>query len=193
MPTSPQRDLYKEILNALPTPVFLVDADMFVLEYNHAAHDLLIAPARSIPGQRGGHVLSCLNAINRPEGCGRTAHCGTCGLRGALNNARTGDRRVQTRATLRLMRDGQPQDRLFIITISPFSANGEGRWLLIMDDRTEQAELEKLFPLCPSCREVRTSTEHRQSAEQYLSRNWDGDPTPCLCQDCRQRLLGPQG
>lgn len=192
MPTSPSHDLYKEILNALPTPVFLVDADMFVLEYNQAAHDLLIAPARSTPGQRGGHVLSCLNAVNRPEGCGRTQHCGKCGLRGALNDARAGARRVQTRATLRLVRDGQPQDRLFIITISPFSGT-EGRWLLVMDDRTEQAELEKIFPLCSSCREVRTDNVHRQNAETYLTRHWDGDPAACLCPGCRQRLLGAEG
>lgn len=193
MPTSPIYDLYKDILNALPIPVFLVDADMFVLESNHAAHDLLIAPARSTPGQRGGHVLSCLNAVNRTEGCGRTPYCGTCGLRSALNNARAGERQVRTRATLRLLRDGQLQDRLFIITISPFIAGPEGRWLLVMDDRTEQAELEKMFPLCPSCREVRTDVTHRQHAEAYLARHWEGDPTPCLCQGCRQRLLGAEG
>ncbi len=192
MHAAPELNLYQQILNALPTPVFLVDADMFVLEYNHAANDLLIAPARSQPGQRGGHVLSCLNAAKHVDGCGRTPFCAKCGLRNSLNAARKGERQIHTWATLRLVRDGQSHDRVFRITVTPFNFNGEDTWLLVMDDRTEQAALEKVFPLCTSCRGFRQDEALRREAEEYLARNWNRDPTTCLCDDCRQRVLGAQ-
>jgi PAS domain-containing protein len=192
MTAAPALNLYQQILNAIPTPVFLVDKDMFVLEYNQAAHHLLIAPARSQPGQRGGHVLSCLNATKRTEGCGRTPHCAKCGLRNALNKAREGERQIQTWATLRLVRDNESQDRVFRITISPFNLSGEPAWLLVMDDRTEQAALENVFPLCASCREFRQDDALRREAEAYLTRHWEKDPAACLCAECRQRVLGAQ-
>lgn len=193
MSAAESRDLYRHVLDAMPTPIFLVDDDLFVLDYNAAAQQLLIAPARTTPGQRGGHVLSCLNAVNRTEGCGRTPHCNKCGLRKALNAARNGDRQVHTRTTLRLVRDGEPQDRVFRISVAAMPTHTEARWLLVMDDHTDQVALERLFPLCSSCRDLRRDDGLKQQAEDYLARHWEGDPEACLCPDCRARLLGPQG
>ena len=183
-------DLYRHILDVMPTPIFLVDRDLKILEHNAAARDLLAVPAEETSVQWGGHVLQCLNAVHRHEGCGRTPYCAKCGLRNALKSATRSERVVHPRATLRLVENGRERDRVFRITVAPFEHAGEGRWLLIMDDRTDQAELESLFPLCSSCLEPRTNLTLRKRAEDYLVRHWDGDPAACLCEDCRGRLLG---
>ena len=192
MSTAPAAtDLYRQILNLMPTPIFVVDDDLRIVEHNTAAHELLAIPVDEVEGQRGGHVLHCLNAVQRSEGCGRTPFCARCGLRNALNAAARGERRVHARAVLRTVEHDRERERVFHITVAPFATAGTARYLLVLDDRTEQAELESLFPLCSSCLQSRTDDELRRRAEDYLMRYWDADPTAGLCRDCRERLLGP--
>jgi PAS domain-containing protein len=183
-------DVYRHILDSMPTPIFVVDRDMKVLDHNVAAHELLAVPLDSAQGHRGGHILQCLNAVALPEGCGQTPFCPKCGLRNALNSAVRGERRVHTRATLKLVHHGEEEERTFHITVAPFEHDGESRWLLVMEDRTEQVELENLFPLCSSCHEPRSDEALRKRAEVYLRKQWAGNPTACLCANCRARLLG---
>lgn len=190
MPTSPSHDLYKEILNALPTPVFLVDADMFVLEYNQAAHDSPIA-ARPLHPRRAARRTCARSPSTRPiaprvADAPPTAANAVCVARSTTpGRVRGGYRRGPPCASCAT---ASPRTACFIITISPFSGT-EGRWLLVMDDRTEQAELEKRPP-CSSCREG----PHRSDASPECLRrpSWDGDPAACPCPGC-QRLLGAEG
>lgn len=186
-----QKDLYRRILDLIPTPIFVIDSDLQILEHNEAARELLAVPIESSDDPHSGHVLHCLNAVHRAEGCGRTPFCSRCGLRNALNASARGERNVHTRTVLRLVENGRERERVFRLTVAPFADAGAERWLLILDDRTEQAELERLFPLCSSCLQPRTDPALRKQAEDYLQRHWDGDPTSCLCYDCHERLIGP--
>ena len=190
---TPSTDIYRQILDVMPTPIFVVDRDLRIVDHNKAAHELLAIPIEEASDHHSGHILNCLNAVQRSEGCGRTPFCARCGLRNALNAAARGERSVHTRATLRLVEDGRDRDRVFRITVAPFEQAGEERWLLILDDRTEQQELEQLFPVCSSCLELRMDESLRKRAEDYLARHWDGDPTACLCESCQARLLGGTG
>ena len=183
-------DLYRQLLDGMPMPIFVVDRDLKVLDHNRAARELLAVPVESARDLRGGHILHCLNAIKRHEGCGQTPFCATCGLRNALEAAARSDRTVHTRATMRLVHGGAEEEHIFRITVAPLAHGGESRWLLIMDDRTEQAELEQLFPVCSSCGETRDSEQLRNKAAAYLRKHPEADPVLTLCPACRERLHG---
>ena len=180
----------RQILDCLPTPIFVVDQDLRILDHNTAAHALLAVPVDAARGQHGGHILNCLNAISHNEGCGQTPFCAKCGLRNALNSAVQGERTVNTRSTMRLVEHGLERTRVFRITVTPMPAEGEPRWILAMEDCTDLAELEQIFPLCPSCREPRDDAAFRTRAEQLLRKRWDQGASLPLCPDCNQRLHG---
>lgn len=183
-------DFCRQIFEVLPMPIFVVDSDLKVLDHNSAAHELLAVPVESGRGLLGGHILHCLNAIAHNEGCGQTPYCAKCGLRNSLAAAVKGMRTVHTTATMRLVRGGVERQCFFRITVAPLPGADETCWLIAMDDRTEQAELEELFPICSSCGEPRADEKFRAKAEAYLRHHRDNDYSEILCAGCRERLLG---
>lgn len=186
-------DALQTLLNVMPLPILVVDDDLRVLDHNEAARGLLSGPLEIVRGQRGGRVLNCLNAASCTAQCGHTPACPKCGLRNALNSAVRAERLVRARATLRVLRRGVMMDRHFQVTVTPFPAEGESRWLVILEDRDDLVELERLLPICPSCREPRSDEAVRALAEAYLRKHWDGDFTACMCEDCLARLYIQSG
>lgn len=180
----------RRLLDILPTPVLVVDDDLQVVDHNAAARALLAVPSEPGTLPRGGHILQCVNAVRHPGGCGRTAHCPQCGLRGALNAAVQGQRQVHGRAALRVVRLGREEERTFNVTVTPFAVDGGTRWLVALEDRTALTALEKLFPICPSCRGLRDEPALYAEAEAYLRQYWDADPSAGLCAECKARLVG---
>ncbi len=178
------------LLDILPTPILVVDDDLQVVDHNAAARALLVVPAEPEQPQRGGHVMQCVNAVRHPGGCGRTAYCPQCGLRGALNAAVQGQRQVHARAALRVVRHGREEERIYQITVTPFPVEGGTRWLIALEDRTALSALEKLFPICPSCRGLRDDPALYAQAEAYLRQHWEAEPTAGLCAECKARLVG---
>lgn len=78
---------HRVLFNAMPMPVFVVDKDVSILEYNTAAADLLGKKKHSVLLKRCGDVLECLNAEATPEGCGRAPDCCECVVRKAVGAA----------------------------------------------------------------------------------------------------------
>ena len=66
--------LHRVLFDAMPLPVFVVDEDVNILEYNAAAARLL--DQNMLPGEhrRGGDVLRCLTSSFFPYTL--RAHCG---------------------------------------------------------------------------------------------------------------------
>lgn len=190
MPTSDAlpSEAVQSVLDAMPLPILIVDNDLHVLGHNAAAKGLLGAEVDAVRGQRGGRLLNCINVASSAARCGHTPACPRCQLRGALNAAISGERLVRSRASLRLLRRGQLVERHFQVTVSPFPAAGESRWLVIFEDRNDLLDLERLLPICPSCKRSRDDDATRALAEAYLQRHWDSDFTACMCEDCLARL-----
>ena len=67
--------LHRVLFNAMPMPVFVVDEDVRILEYNAAAARLLGSDKRAVLQRRGGAVLHCLHATESLEGCGQAPAC----------------------------------------------------------------------------------------------------------------------
>lgn len=177
----------RAVLDAMPVPIFVVDEGFQVLDHNAAARPLL-AVAPDALGQRGGHVLHCINAASTDRGCGHSPYCAGCGLRAAFTSAVRTERVVHARATMRLVRRGVPRDQDFQVSVIPFEQDRQPRWLIVLQDRTQIAELERLLPVCPGCYEPRASEDLSEAARAYLAKHWENDFSGCWCDDCRTRF-----
>ena len=80
----------------MPIPVFVVDADVNILEYNAAAARLVGEDRRLVIRRRGGEVLHCIHAKESAAGCGRALACRNCVIRQSVQAAWKG-RRVNRR------------------------------------------------------------------------------------------------
>ena len=58
---------HRVLFNAMPMPVFVVDKDVSILEYNTAAASLLGKEKDSVLLKRAGEVMQCLNATETPQ------------------------------------------------------------------------------------------------------------------------------
>ncbi|HVM48668.1 MAG TPA: PAS domain-containing protein [Candidatus Acidoferrum sp.] len=126
--------LLRQLLDAIPSCVFLVDRDVSVLDYNAAAGQFLGAGPKSILGRRPGEVFHCLHSRDVPEGCGHGPCCRSCRVRGAVAEAFTG-RKIVRRHVRMDLRSGRAVKHLdVLVTASPFEYQGHERVVLILEE-----------------------------------------------------------
>ena len=61
-----EQGFHRVLFDAMPLPVFVVDDDMCIFDYNAAAAKLLGKGKRLIVRHRGGEVLNCIHAAETP-------------------------------------------------------------------------------------------------------------------------------
>ena len=177
------------VFDALPSRVFVVDADVRIQEYNAAAADLLMADRHTVLKKRAGEILHCVHATDVPQGCGRAPYCKNCIIRNSVTEAFQGHRIVRRRSRIELIRDGNRVEIYSLITASPFSFQDRLHALLVIEDISEIAELQRLIPICCVCRKVRDDKESWMQVEAYFKNSWDVDFTHGYCPDCYQAEL----
>jgi diguanylate cyclase (GGDEF)-like protein/PAS domain S-box-containing protein len=133
-------DFLAEVLNAIPSLVFVVDKDVQIHEYNTAAAALLPPNRSTILMHRGGEALHCLYSHDVPEGCGRSPYCKDCVIRNSVTAALQGNKVVRRQHKLELIRDGNTLEIYALITASPFLFQGNQLVLLIIEDVSESRE-----------------------------------------------------
>src|SRR5512133_2168987 len=90
---------HRVLFNAMPMPVFVVDEDVSILDYNTAAAQFVGEDRKAVLRKRSGDVLHCVNGHRSSEGgCGRTTFCPDCVIRNAVRSASKG-RTVTRRKT----------------------------------------------------------------------------------------------
>jgi len=125
--------LHRAVFDAMPLPVFVVDPDVSILEYNAAAAQLLGGDRRTVLKRRGGEVLQCIHATEMPEGCGHTPACAKCVVRNAVNEAVAGRRVHRKSARMERITDGKRKKINLRVTTQPFSHQGHSFVLLVLE------------------------------------------------------------
>jgi hypothetical protein len=177
-------DIIKAVFDALPSAVFVVDRDVRIQEYNAPAAGLLIGDRMTIIKRRAGQVLHCLHSNDVPEGCGRAQFCEDCIIRNSVTKAFQGNRVVRLRAKMELIRDGYKMEIYALVTASPFHFQERPLVLLVIEDISEIAELQRMIPICSVCKKVRDVKETWLRVEAYFKSHWDVDFSHSLCPDC---------
>src|SRR5512137_657306 len=116
--------LLRQLLDAIPSYVFLVDRDVTILDYNAAAGAFLGVGPRRILRHRGGDVFHCLHSRDVTAGCGRGPFCKSCLVRGAVNEAFAGKKCVRRRVCMELWSGRRVKKLHVLLTASPFTYQG---------------------------------------------------------------------
>ena len=90
-------EFHRVMFGAMPVPVFVVDADVSILEYNSAAAQLLGSEKHTMIRRRGREALRCLRVLEVPEGRGHSPR--VLGLRGAQIRAGRWSRQASNAST----------------------------------------------------------------------------------------------
>ena len=135
--------LLRQLLDAMPAYVFLVDRDVTILDYNAAAGAFLGVGRRRILRRRGGEVFHCLHSRDVSGGCGRGPFCKACLVRGAVNEAFAGESCVRRRVSMELCSGSTVKVLDVLLTASPFTYQGHERVVLILEDLGQIAALQE--------------------------------------------------
>jgi hypothetical protein len=177
-------DIIRAVFDALPSLVFVVDRDVSVQEYNAAAAEFLMTGGAAVIKQRAGNILHCLHSTDVPEGCGEASFCAHCIIRNAVTEAFEGKRVVRRRTKVELVRGDEKVEMYALITTTPFQFRDQPLALLVIEDISELAELQRMIPICIGCRKIRDDKDAWLLVETYFKRNWDVDFTHGYCPDC---------
>ncbi|WP_339135853.1 MAG: PAS domain-containing protein [Candidatus Electrothrix sp. GW3-4] len=181
----------REVFDALPSMVFVVDQDVRIQEYNAAATSVMITAEReAILQRRAGEILNCIHSRESPDGCGRSSVCSGCIVRNAVTKALQGGARViRHRTRMQIVQNEQIVQIYVLVTASPFSFRGNQHVLLVIEDITEIAELYRMIFICPVCGKMQSEEKTWMRVESYFKNNWNVECSHGYCPDCFQHEM----
>lgn len=124
---------HRMLFDAMPMPVFVVDHDVTLLEYNTAAARLLAKGTQQWMGHRAGDAFHCTHSTDVPEGCGRGPACLDCVLRQSVRAASQGRRVARRLAPMELKLKGKTTHLNLRVTCHPFQYERHALILLILE------------------------------------------------------------
>lgn len=181
-------DIVASVLDAIPSPIFVVDEDVQIIGINLAASQMLAQSPELIMRKRAGEVLHCLHATEAPGGCGRAAACKDCPVRNSVNVSFQGQRVVRKKARMELVREGIIVEFYLLVTTAPFNYQNNSLVLLILEDINELIELKSILPICAQCKSIRDDQKYWQCVEEYFKQHLDMDFSHTLCPKCAKEL-----
>jgi PAS domain-containing protein len=188
-----QHDLLRKIFDAIPSMVFVVDEDVNIHEYNKAAADFLQLERSAVLKRRGGEMLHCIHSKEATEGCGHATFCEDCVIRNSVKKASEGNHIVRVRTKLEMLRGENKIELYALITTTPFLYDDQKLVLLVIEDISVIAELQRLIPICSFCHKIRDEKAVWSQIEAYFKNNWDVDFSHGLCPDCFEREMEKLG
>jgi hypothetical protein len=137
------------LLDTMAGLLVVLNEDRQIVALNHAFLATLgIADPDKVLGLRLGESLRCEHAYEKPNGCGTTAYCSTCGAAIAMMTAINENRETEQMCALTAILDGADHDLSLLIKAHPLTI-GDNRWVLVIaQDVTQQqfwANLESVF------------------------------------------------
>lgn len=186
-------DLVDAVLDAIPSPIFVVDDDVQILGYNLAASQMLAQEPNLVLRQRAGEILHCLHSTETPGGCGRAPACKDCPVRNSVKEALSGHRVVRARARMQLLQGNGLKEIFFLVTTAPFVHQDQSLVLLILEDISELMDLKKILPICAHCKRIRNDQEYWQVVENYFEEHLDLDFSHGICPECAKKLYADYG
>jgi PAS domain-containing protein len=125
--------LHRVLFDAMPMPVFVMDENIRILEYNEAAARLLGSDKPALLNRHTGEVLRCLHAAETPEGCGHSPACRNCVIRESVRAAVKGRRVTRQWTEMTLTLKGQPAKVSVRVSCQPFTYGKITLFLLILE------------------------------------------------------------
>ncbi|CAK8724390.1 PAS domain-containing protein [Candidatus Electrothrix laxa] len=179
-----EKYMLREVFDALPSMVFVVDQDVRIQEYNAAAEELMHSGRDTILQQRAGEVIHCIHSEQKSKGCGKSPQCSDCIIRNSVTQALQGKRVVRRRTRVEIMQNARKTEIYAFVTVSPFSFRGSPHALLVIEEINEIAELYHMIFICPICGKMQDGEKTWMRVEAYFKNNWNVECSHGYCPDC---------
>jgi PAS domain-containing protein len=179
-----ENSYYRTVVDAIPMPVFVVDGEVRIRDFNAAALQFCGQGKEAIYRQRSGEVLHCLHSLDVPEGCGRAPFCENCVIRGSVTACLQGQKVSRERMKMEFVDGDSRKPMELLITASPMPDSGERLALLILEDVTELLSLRRLLPICMKCKKIRDDAQYWRELEDYFHHHIGVDFSHGLCPAC---------
>ena len=179
-----------QVINTLPSPVFIIDENLRIVEANSAAIQLSGIEPDLLLKRLCGEILHCLYENNSETDCGTTENCPDCIIRKSVLKAVKGSTVHQQSYTFMSLEGDTETEVKYMVTASPFPYNGIVYALLVLNDVTELAELRDLIPICMHCRKIRNDDQYWHQFEDYILKHADLRFTHGICPNCLESHYG---
>jgi PAS domain-containing protein len=177
------------LFDAVPLPIFIVDDDVRILDFNPAAGRLMNQDRQVVLTRRGGEALHCLHSKDVNEGCGKGPYCVDCVLRNNVTRSLRHGERVREKTVMELRQEERTLTVELMVTTAPVTVEGRPLALLILEDISELVQLRRMLPICSKCKKIRDDQEYWHSLESYMGKNLDLTFTHGICPTCAKEML----
>jgi len=142
----PDSDLAANVFDAMPMPVFVVDREFNVVDFNLARAQLLDRIPFAVLRLREAAQQQCVHSIETAD-CASAQACRECVVYNFVRQVADEPKACRKAALLRLNAEGQDADVAFLVTIAPIPGEAEPLSLLILDEATTlPTALASFFP-----------------------------------------------
>ena len=142
---TPITDFHFIIFEAIPSPVFILDRDLCILDFNEAAVRMADPVVFETLRAGTGEFPGC----DRIERCGTSGACRGCEVRrSAIEALRDGAVR-RTPVRMRTKRDGELAETEYLITAVPFQDGLQPLVLMMLEDLDEMIAARETPPMAP--------------------------------------------
>ena len=176
--------IFTTIIEAVPSPIFIVDDDVRIHGYNMAAAPMFGKRPDKILRMGCGDALHCIHSLDSPEGCGGGPACKKCVIRNSVSQSYQGDKLVREKCEMQLVKDNKTEQIQTLITTAPVNYSDETFVLVILEDVTEIEALRSILPICVNCKKIRDDKNYWQKVEGYLSKYLDAKFSHGICPEC---------
>jgi PAS domain S-box-containing protein len=177
----------RSVLDAIPSFVFVVDENVKILDVNKAASQLIGQNPELIINHIGGDILHCLHSMES-NGCGTSQFCKDCVIRNSVEAANSGKVIHRKKHKMEIQKNDKKQEIHFFVSASPFQYNESSLVLLILEDITDFAELQKIIPICANCKKIRNDNNYWEQVESFVRKYTQLEFSHGICPDCFAEL-----
>ena len=183
-----QESYLKNIIDAIPSAIFIINKNLQVININQAASKIYKADPQIVLKKPSGEILHCLNAEDSEEGCGATDNCPDCVIRNSVNKSINGKTIFKQKYKMQLQRGERIERVYMLISSAPLEHNGQNYALVTIDDITEITELASILPICANCKKIKRDEKFWENLENYFHKHTEIQFTHSICPECVEQL-----
>ena len=178
-------DTFRSLFDALPLPVFVVDGDVMVHDFNAAAGEFLLRHMAD-PGGLRYPVQTDLAANEMPAVRWRALFCRDAFIGKAVKEAVMGNRVVRRYTQLEAHREGFRTELETVIQCCPFQ-NGDRKQVLLIFEKMHPFDKRKgVIQICCVCHRVIHARQALARLEAYAKACTGVEFSHGLCSQCYQ-------
>ncbi len=183
-----KKNFCNAVVEAIPLPVLVVNADVQILYYNSAASVLLGSEPEVVIRRRAGEVLHCIHSTEALEGCGYSPFCTDCIIRDSVNQSFKGQKVSRKLQKMEMLQKNNVVEIYLLVTTAPLQFGEEPLVMVLLEDVSELRALRQLIPICSRCKKIRDDQDYWHHVEEYLRDHLDVDFTHSICPECASEL-----